>query len=47
MVCALALLSRNAEDNSLSRSELAFFGSRRDLRKNYLKPMERKGTLAD
>lgn len=45
MVCTLALLARKSEDGSLSKSELSFFGSRRDLIKNHLKPMERKGRL--
>lgn len=45
MVCTLALLARKLEDGNLSKSEQAFFGSRRDLIKNYLKPMKRKGEL--
>lgn len=45
MVCTLALPARKLEDGNLSKSEQAFFGSRRDLIKNYLKPMKRKGEL--
>ena len=45
MVCTLALPAHKLEDGNLSKSEQAFFGSRRDLIKNYLKPMKRKGEL--
>lgn len=45
MVCTLALPARKLEDGNLSKSEQAFFGSRRGLIKNYLKPMKRKGEL--
>jgi hypothetical protein len=44
MVCTLRMLSEKLEASgeSLSKSELEFFHSTRELKKNYLKPMKRK-----
>lgn len=41
LLCTLKLISLKAERKMLSESELQFFGSQRDMRKNYLKPVER------
>ena len=42
MICTLELLSVKAEQKSFSKSELEFFNSIRDFRKNYLKWIRRK-----
>lgn len=42
LICTLELLEEKAENNAFSRSELEFFGSTRDFRKNYLKPIQKK-----
>ncbi len=42
LVCTLELISMKNLNNMLSKSESAFFGSIRDLKKNYLKPLEKK-----
>ena len=36
------LLQLKLNSNQLSKSECAFFGNIRDLRKNYLKPLSKK-----
>ena len=42
LLCSLILVKLKAENNLFSKSELQFFGSLRDLNKNYLKPLLRK-----
>ena len=42
MLCTLELLALKAERKMLSRSELAFFSSARDLNKSYLEAVKRK-----
>lgn len=42
LFCTLELIKLKAENNILSKSELAFFGSTRDMNKNYIKPMQKK-----
>ena len=42
MSCTLALTKLKVENNSLSRSDLLFFKDERTLKKNYLKPLEKK-----
>jgi hypothetical protein len=42
MLCTLELLSIKAERRTLSKSELLFFSSERDLHKSYLKAIFRK-----
>lgn len=42
MFCTLRLLSEKLEDIGLNKSEMAFFRSIRDLKKNYLKPAKLK-----
>jgi hypothetical protein len=42
MLCSLELLSKKAEQKTLSKSELLFFSSERDLHKSYLKAIFRK-----
>lgn len=45
MICTLELLAAKLEDDGLSKSEDEFFGGARNLKKNYLKPLERKPFL--
>lgn len=45
MICTLELLAAKLEDGGLSKSEDEFFGGARNLKKNYLKPLERKPSL--
>lgn len=45
MICTLELLAAKLEGGSLSKSEDEFFGGTRNLKKNYLKPLERKPSL--
>jgi len=45
MICTLELLAKKADEGKLSKSEKAFFGSPRDLRKNYLKPLSKMSSL--
>lgn len=47
MFCTLKLLSVKLEDTGLSKSELEFFRSVRDLRKNYLKPAVQKRLVSE
>lgn len=42
LVCTMELLAEKTESNSLSRSELEFFGSQKDFRKEYLKNFRKK-----
>ena len=42
MICMLELLTLKAERKELSKSELAFFGSTKHLRKSYLRAMQSK-----
>lgn len=42
MLCTLRLISEKADTVGLSKSELEFFHSVRELRKNYLKPVRQK-----
>ena len=42
LLCSLTLVKLKAENNLFSNSEKQFFGSFRDLNKNYLKPLLRK-----
>ena len=42
LLCTLELLAQKAENKALSRSELAFFHSERELRRTYLKPIQQK-----
>ena len=42
LLCTLELLAQKAENKTLSRSELAFFHSERELRRTYLKPIQQK-----
>ena len=42
MLCTLELLAKKAENKTLSRSELTFFQSERELRRTYLKPIRQK-----
>lgn len=41
MCCSLELIKLKLDRNELTASESIFFGSIRDLQKNYLKPMEK------
>ena len=41
LICAMELIERKMQKKSLSKSEQLFFGTLRDLKKNYLKPIER------
>ena len=42
LFCTMHLLQLKLNSNQLSKSECAFFGNIRDLRKNYLKPLSKK-----
>lgn len=42
LFCTLELVSLKEENHIMSKSEEAFFGSMRDMKKNYLKPMYKK-----
>ena len=42
VICTLELASLKAERKCLSKSECSFFKSARDLKKDYIKPLERK-----
>jgi hypothetical protein len=42
LLCTLCLVQLKLENNTLSKSERAFFGNIRDLKKNYLKPLANK-----
>lgn len=42
VICTLELTAVKAEQNSLTRSEISFFKSARDLKKNFIKPLKLK-----
>lgn len=42
LLCSLKLIQLKMDNNMFSKSEKVFFGSVRDLRKNYLKPVSKK-----
>lgn len=42
LICTMELLAIKSENNTLTKSELDFFGGKRDLNKNYLKQFRRK-----
>jgi hypothetical protein len=42
LLCTLELLAQKAENKSLTRSELNFFHSERDLTRTYIKPIRKK-----
>ena len=42
LLCSLKLVSLKMENNNFSKSERNFFGNLRDLKKNYLKPLQKK-----
>ena len=42
MICTLELLALKAETKTLSRSEIAFFGSTKELQKSYLRAIQKK-----
>ena len=42
LLCTMYLTRLKADENQLSKSEMAFFGNVRDLKKNYLKPLAKK-----
>ena len=41
-VCSMQLVKLKLENNLFSKSEMNFFGSLRDLKQNYLKPLKKK-----
>jgi len=45
LLCTFELIRLKMEHSSLSKSEMTFFGSVRDLKKNYLKPLAKKEFL--
>lgn len=42
LLCTMTLIRLKLENGTLSKSETAFFGNVRDLKKNYLKPLSKK-----
>lgn len=42
LLCTMELIRLKEETKHISNSEMKFFGNLRDLRKNYLKPLEKK-----
>lgn len=42
LLCSLKLVSLKMENNMFSKSEMMFFGNLRGLKKNYLKPLQKK-----
>ncbi|MBO4445981.1 MAG: DUF3800 domain-containing protein [Clostridia bacterium] len=42
LLCTLELVRLKMENNMVSKSEIKFFGSYRDFKKNYLKPISKK-----
>ena len=42
LLCTMELVRLKLENNQFSKSEKTFFGSIRDLKKNYLKPLSKK-----
>ena len=41
-ICTMTLIKLKIESNSFSKSELNFFGNIRDLKRNYLKHLDKK-----
>lgn len=41
-ICTMALISLKLENNLFSKTEMTFFGNRRDLKQNYLKALKKK-----
>lgn len=44
-ICTFKLLELKSEKQSLSKSEIRFFGNPRDFKKNYLKPLHKKSLI--
>jgi hypothetical protein len=42
LLCTMELVKLKLENNTFSKSEEIFFGNKRDLKRNYLKPMQKK-----
>lgn len=42
LFCTMCLIKLKLDTKQLSKSEIAFFGNERDLKKNYLKPLAKK-----
>ncbi len=42
LICTFELISLKNDNHILSKSEEVFFGSIRDMKKNYLKPLSKK-----
>lgn len=42
LLCTMELIRLKLDNNSFTKSEMIFFGNLRDLRKNYLKPLQKK-----
>lgn len=42
LFCSMELVRLKIKNNMVSASEMEFFGNLRDLRKNYLKPLQKK-----
>ena len=42
LICTMKLVELKIDNNLYSKSEEMFFGNKRDLRKNYLKPVQKK-----
>ena len=42
LICTMELTKLKIENNAMSNSEKLFLGNIRDLKKNYLKPLEKK-----
>lgn len=42
LLCTMTLVRLKLENNLFSKSEMAFFGNIRDLKKNYLRPLSKK-----
>lgn len=41
-ICTMELTSLKLENNLFSKSEMLFFGNKRDLKQNYLKVLKKK-----
>ncbi len=41
-ICTMELVNLKIENSSFSKSEMTFFGNRRDLKQNYLKALKKK-----
>ena len=42
LLCTIELVKLKIKNNMFSKSEIAFFGNIRDLKKNYIKPLSKK-----